>query len=308
MDRRSLLAALAAGVAGCSTARRPESRSESTVTPLAVPESDRREADGGPDEPLSAADSRFGPDAPLPGDGRWFHRLESDYEVGLLPARETFSPAAPAAPVWLRNRRQRPLSVTDGWSLRKFSGHRWVRVPGSPLDRGGVRLGPDEERVRRHRIENVYDLPVLGPGLYARTREVRLEDGSTGGTAVPVGALFAVEGTDYEVTPRRPAERDGDTARLETSPYADEAVVFDRLGDVDPGEAARLVPEAVGAVPAFRDAVPLLETVETVRVVTGAASVTLGLLAAATVRDVPVGPATPLALDGTVFAARTEGT
>lgn len=307
MDRRSLLAALAAGVAGCSTARPPESRADPTVTPLEVPESDRREGRVAT-EPLSVEESRFGPDAPRPADGRWFHRLAPDYEVGLLPARETFSPAAPAAPVWLRNRRSRPLSVTGGWSLRKFSGHRWVPVLGSPLERGGVRVGPHEEWARRHRIENVYDLPVLGPGLYARTREVRLEDGSTGGTPVSVGALFAVEGTDYETTPRRAAERDGDAATLETSPYADEAVVFERLRGVDPGEAASLVPEAIGPVPAFRDALPLLGAVEVVRVVTGAASVTFGLLEAATVREVSVGPGTPLALDGTVFAARTEGT
>lgn len=228
-SRRSLLAGLAAVAAGCSTDRRREPEPEPTVTPLEVPEDDRADGDVDGNGPLSIDASRFGPDAPVPDGVRCFHRLAPDYDVGLVPHREVFSPPAPEAPVRLRNRRPGPLSVTGGWSLYKFSGRRWVPILGSPLERGGVRVGPYEERVRQHRIRNVYDLPVLGPGLYARTREVRLDDGSTGGRPVSVGALFEVEGTNYEMTPLRTAERDGDTAVLDTSTYADETVVFERL-------------------------------------------------------------------------------
>lgn len=298
MDRRSFLAAVAVGFAGCGTER--SAAPETTATPLEVPEDV-------PDEsgPLSVGDSRFGAETPAPGDVRSFHRLDPDYGVGLVPHRERFSPAAPGAPVRLPNRRSEPLSVTSGWSLRKYTGHRWVRIPGSSLDRGGVRLDPDEVWHRRHRIRRVFGLPVLGPGLYARTREVRLPADGVGGEALSVGALFQVVGTGYEVTPRRDAASDGDTARLATSPYADGTVVFERL-DADPTRAAALVPESVGAVEPFREGVPRLGSVERVRVGTAAPSLTFDLLERATVRSVAVGPETPLELDGTVFTVRVE--
>jgi hypothetical protein len=301
MDRRSFLAALAAGLAGCGTDDR-SAPPESTVTPLDVPEAAPR-ADG----QLSVDESRFGAGTPAPGDVRPFHRLEPDYGVGLVPNRERFSPAAPSAPIRLRNRRSEPLWVPSGWSLRKYTGHRWVRIPGSPLDRGGIRLDPGESWRRRHRIRRVFDLPVLGPGLYARTREVRLADDTVGGEAVAVGFLFEVEGTDYEVTATRNAKRDRDTARLSTSDYVDGTAVFERV-DADPASAASLVPEAVGAVPPFREGIPLLKSVETVRVSTASTSLTYELLARSTVREVAVGPETPLELRGTVFAVRVEET
>lgn len=160
--------------------------------PLEVTESDRREGRVAT-EPLSVEESRFGPDAPgrptvggstaSPPTTRWVAPVQGDVLAGGA-GRAGVAPE-PALETALDHR---------GWSLRKLSGHRWVPVLGSPLERGGVRVGPHEGWARRHRIENVPDLPVLGPGLYARTREVRLEDGTTGGTPVSVGALFAVEG------------------------------------------------------------------------------------------------------------------
>lgn len=272
------------------------------MTPLDVPEDDP-----GPDGPLAVGESRFDARTPAPSDVRSFHRLEPDDGVGLVPHRERFSPSSPAAPAHLRNRRPEPLWVPAGWSLLKYTGHRWIGIPGSPLDRGGVRLDPGETWRRRHRIRRVFDLPVLGPGLYARTRVVRFADDTVGGRAVVVGFLFEVRGTDNEVTPTRDAVRDGDTARLSTSDYVDGTAVFERV-DADPASAASLVPEAVGAVAPFREGIPLLASVETVRVSSASTSLTHELLARSTVREVAVGPATPLELDGTVFTVGVEET
>lgn len=299
MRRRSLLVGLAAGLAGCNSGR--ESGPTPTATPLSVPGDDEA---GRPDGPLAIEESRFDPETPAPSGVRLFHRLDANYDIGIVPNRETFTPARPAAPVRLRNRRREPLFVASGWSLRKYTGHRWVRILGTSPDRGGVRLEAESEWRQRHRIRNVFDLPVLGPGLYARLRTVRVPDGTTGGEAITVGMLFEVEGTDYEMTPVRVPQRNGDTARLVTSQYAERSIVFERIEGTDPRAAEPLVPEAVGALEVFRDSLPVLESVPEVEVFTSVAPRVFDLLAATTRRAVPVGPGTRLSLDGTIFTAR----
>jgi len=173
-------------------------------------------------------------------------------------------------------------------------------------DRGGVRIEPGGTWRRRHRITRVVDLPVLGPGLYARVRRCRISDGTTGGRAVTVGALFEVERTNYEMRPVRSAERDGDVATLVADEYAESRVVLEHLPRAAPRRAVSLVPEAVGVLEIFRDSIPLLGPVSEVRVVTSAVELVFELLAASTVRDIEVGRETRFELDGTVFAVGVE--
>lgn len=308
MRRRSLLAGLAA-LAGCSGSG-GRNDPTATVTPVDVPDGRREgqaEAGATPDvDPLAVGDSRFDAGTPVPPGVQFFHELESGYGVALVPGREAFGPSRTTAPFYLRNRRDEPVFVASGWSLYKYSGHRWVRVPGASPGRSGGRVDPGGVWRQRHRVTNLFDLPVLGPGLYARIQTVRLPDGTIGGEALPVGALFAVEGTNYEMTPVRAARRDGDVARLVTSRNASGRIVFERVAGGDAASAESLVPEVAGAVDLFRDSLPLLTAVPEVRVVTPAAPRAFDLLAEATRRATPVGPGTRLELEGMTFTARVE--
>jgi hypothetical protein len=298
MRRRTVLAALAAGLAGCSGGR--ESEPTPTVTPVGVPAED-----GSDSGPLPPADSRFDADTPTPEGVRLFHQLSGDEKMAVEPNRELFTPEAPSAPIRLRNDRDTALYVSSGWGLRKFTGSRWVRILAPHINRGGLTsVDPNSVWRRRHSITNVFSLPVLGPGLYARIEDVRIDNGEIGGESVPLGALFEVSGTDYEVRPAGSPRIDGDVATLVRSPLAERTVVFERVDD-DPESAVPVVPEVIGAIPMFRDTIPLLSEVRSVRINTASAPLVFQYLAEAPVRAVDEGPKTRLEHDGIVFTVRT---
>ncbi|WP_178917226.1 hypothetical protein [Natronomonas gomsonensis] len=298
MRRRTVLAALAAGLAGCSGGR--ESDSTPTVTPVGVPEDE-----GSDSGPLSPADSRFDADTPTPEGVRLFHELSGDEKMAVEPNRELFTPEAPSAPIRLRNDRDTALYVSSGWGLQKYTGSRWVRILAPHINRGGLTsVDPNSVWRRRHNITNVFSLPVLGPGLYARIEDVRVDNGEIGGENVPLGALFEVSGTDYEVRPTGSPRIDGDVATLVWSPLAERTVVFERVDD-DPEDAVSVVPEVIGAIPMFRDTIPLLSEVRSVRINTASAPLVFQYLSEAPVRAVEVGPETRLEHEETVFTVRT---
>ncbi|MFW5964698.1 MAG: hypothetical protein ACOCQM_07510 [Natronomonas sp.] len=298
MRRRTVLVALTAGLAGCSSGG--ESQSTPTVTPLGVPEDD-----GSDSGPLSPAESRFDADTPTPEGVRLFHRLSGDEKMAVEPNRELFTPEQSSAPIRLRNDRDTALYVSSGWGLRKYTGSRWVRILAPHINRGGLTsVDPNSVWRRRHSITGVFSLPVLGPGLYARIEDVRVNNGDIGGESVPLGALFEVSGTDYEVRPTGSPRIDGDVATLVRSPLAERTVVFERV-DTDPENAVSVVPEVIGAIPMFRDTIPLLSEVRSVRINTSSASLVFQYLSEAPVRAVEVGPETRLEHDGVVFTVRT---
>ncbi|MCY4729254.1 hypothetical protein KY092_01635 [Natronomonas gomsonensis] len=298
MRRRTVLAALAAGLAGCSGGR--ESESTPTVTPVGVPEDT-----GGDNGPLSPTDSRFDADTPTPEGVRLFHQLSGDERMAVEPNRELFTAERSSAQIRLRNDRDTALYVSSGWGLRKYTGSRWVRILAPHINRGGLTsVDPNSVWRRRHNITNVFSLPVLGPGLYARIEDVRVDNGEIGGESVRLGALFEVSGTDYEVRPAGSPRIDGDVATLVRSPLAERTVVFERVDD-DPESAVPVVPEVIGAIPMFRDTIPLLSEVRSVRINTASAPLVFQYLSEAPVRAVDVGPETRLEHDGTVFTVRT---
>lgn len=297
MRRRTVLVALASGLAGCSGGR--DTEPTPTVTPVGVPE------DAGVDTgPLSPAESRFGADTPVPAGVRLFHRLSGDEEMAVEPSRELFSPETTSAPIRLRNDRSSELYVSSGWGLRKFTGRRWVRILAPHINRGGLAsVEPNTVWRRQHSITNVFSLPVLGPGLYARIEDVRIDNGEIGGESVPLGALFEVTGTEYEVRPMGEPQVDGEVATLVRSHLAERTVVFERV-DADPSAAVSVVPEVIGAIPMFRDTIPLLSAVRSVRINTASAPLVYQYLAEAPVPAVDVGPETLFEHDGIVFTVR----
>ncbi|WP_411716171.1 hypothetical protein [Natronomonas sp.] len=301
MHRRSLLVALGAGLAGCNSRSADSSEPQPTVTPAPLPEDEPTTG-----EPLAVEDSGFDADIGTPDDVQFFHELDPGFELGLVPSQERFTPSTTAAAIRLQNDRPSPLFVSSGWNLRKYTGERWVRILAPHLNRGGITsVAAESEWRRQHRITNVFSLPILGPGLYARVEDVRVNDGSIGGEIRSLGALFEVEGTTYDVTPKRPAERDGDTAMLVVSETTDAVTVFEQIEEDDvPASTVSLVPEVIGAIPLFRDAVPLLDSVSEVRVQSPSSPLTFEYLSEAPVRDVPVGPETRFEHDGVVFTVR----
>lgn len=297
MRRRTVLVALATGISGCSGGR--DSESTPTVTPVGVP--DGEASDGGP---LSPANSRFDADTPKPEGTRLFHE-PGDKRMAVEPSRELFTPERNSAPIRLRNDRNEALYVSSGWGLRKYTGSRWVRILAPHINRGGLTsVGPNTVWRRRHRITNVFTLPVLGPGLYARIEDVRIDNGEIGGESIRIGALFEVTGTDYEVRPTGSPRIDRDVARLVRTPPAEETIVFERVGG-DPDDAVSVVPEVIGAIPMFRDTIPLLSEVRSVRINTASAPLVFQYLSEAPVRAVDVGTETRFEHDGIVFTVRT---
>lgn len=297
MRRRTVLVALGVGIAGCSGGR--DSESTPTLTPADVPDDETAERG-----PLTPAESRFDADTPTPEGVRLFHELSGDEAMAIEPSRELFTPETTSAPIRLRNDRDSALYVSSGWDLRKYTGSRWVRILAPHINRGGLAsVGPNTVWRRRHTITNVFGLPVLGPGLYARIEDVRIDNGEIGGESVPLGALFEVSGTRYEVRPTGDPRVDGDVATLVRSPLAEQTVVFERV-EADPADAVAVVPEVIGAIPMFRDTIPLLSEVGSVRINTASAPLVFQYLAEAPVRPIEVGPETLLEHDGIVFTVR----
>lgn len=300
MDRRSFLVALAAVSAGCGGRNDLDAGDapNPTVTPVEVPEDPPSAAD-----PIPIGDSRFGLGTPSPDDVEWFHRLGDDPDSTFLaPSRESFDEGATEGRMHVANTGDVPVTVDVGWGLVKYSGHRWVSIRAPQIGRNGAStVAPGGRWTRHHAVERVFGLPVLGPGLYARVETVR----PGGGGPRSVGALFRVSNTQFRMEPRRePVERSRETVVVELGERARRELVLERVESGD--NAVELVPEAVGAIPVFRDSLPHLRTAPTVRVATSSAEVAFQYLDWATAEDRPVAPGQPLAVGGVNFEARTE--
>lgn len=299
LSRRALLVALGAGLTGCSSQPEEVDHRE-TVTPVGVPEETLA-----PETVVEIGHSRFALEEPCPGETVCFHRLEAgdEPEAVLLPGQEAFGPESTDETFWIRNASDDELFVDVGWELLKYTGHRWVTVRAPQVSRSGiVTVEPSETWQRPHSIRRVFGLPTLGPGLYARRESVRFEAGVIT-TRPPIAALFEVEGTTFELRPRRQATVADGVARVETRGSATELVVERADRSVEP---TVLVPEVVGAIPVFRDSIPHLEVAPEVRIESSSARLALEYLSASTVRDVEVGAGDPVTFGDRVFRVRIE--
>ena len=300
MDRRSFLVALGAVSAGCSgrEGHDGDDASNPTVTPVEVPEDPSSATDR-----IPIGDSQFDPDTPRRDDVDWFHRLGDEPDSAFLaPSRESFDDVDTEGRMYITNRNDVPVTVDVGWKLLKYSGHRWVSIRAPQIGRNGAStIAPGECWVRSHAVERVFGLPVLGPGLYARVETVR----PRGGDPRSVGALFRVSNTQFRLEPRRePIEQSRETVVVELGERARRELVLERIEAGD--DTVELVPEAVGAIPIFRDSIPHLRTARTVRVATSSAEVAFQYLDWATARDRTVAPGQSLAIEGVSFEARIE--
>jgi hypothetical protein len=296
MRRRTFLAGVSALVAGCSGREEPDVL-RSTVTPVEVPADPRTEGAA-----IPIGESRFDEDVPGPDGVTCFHRLDDRSEPAYVaPSRERFTPQSPVGSMYVTNSGASDFAIGAVWDLFKHSGHRWVPIDAPQT--GGLEMSVLEsgERWRRiHVIRRVFGLSVLGPGRYARAESIRLQ-----GEREPrsIGALFEVSGTRFRMVPQRePTDHDDDLIRIETGQRSDLELVFERA---DPaGGGVELVPEAIGSIPMFRDSIPRLRDVSTVRFRTTSADVAFAYLDAATVRDVSVGPGDRLAVRDVFFTVR----
>jgi hypothetical protein len=252
---------------------------------------------------ISVDDSRFDASAPVPEGVVMFHHLDETARplVVATPSRELFTPDATTGEMFVRNRGADPLFVNIDWRLLKHTGHRWVEIRSPQVGRSGIfPVDPGEAWTRPHRIESVFSLSMLGPGLYARVETVRFQDSNE--SQPPVGALFEVAGTSVVFDPGRPAKVEDGVARVAFSDASSE-LVFERTTADDPTE---LVPEAVGAIPAFRNSIPYLAEVPEVRLRTTDAAVAAEDIGPTTVRDVDIEPGDPLRVGSTTFTLRVE--
>ncbi|QLD84188.1 hypothetical protein HWV23_00200 [Natronomonas halophila] len=292
VSRRAFLTGVAAAAAGCNSRNREVTE---TVTPVPIPESEESSAG------MAVADSRFDESTPVPDGVRMFHRIdtESPQQVLLRPTREVFTPAAPTGQMLVRNHGSEPLFVSIDWRMFKYTGHRWLEIRSPQIGRSGINpVDPGDAWARAHRIESVFSLATLGPGLYARVETARFQQ--TSEDQPPVGALFEVADTTFEFDPARPATIEDGVARVAFSD-ADSELVFERTEASDPVE---LVPEAVGAIPIFRDSIPYLDDAPEVRLRTASAAVAAEDIGITTVRDVDVELGDPLRVAGRTFRVR----
>lgn len=296
MRRRAFLVGISALVAGCS-GREDTDALRPTVTPVEVPADPR--IDGAA---ISIGDSRFDDGAGCPDGVSCFHRLEDRSRPAFVaPSRERFTARDPVGWMYVTNGGASDLAVGTGWDLFKYSGHRWVPITAPQVGGSELSVLESGEHWRRvHVIERLFGLPVLGPGLYARVESVRLQ-----GEREPraIGALFEVSGTRFRMKPNRePTARDADSVRIQIGRPAGRELVFERVGDAT--GSVELVPEAVGSIPMFRDSIPRLREVSTVRVGGKSTDAAFAYLDSATVRDEAVEPGWPLVVDGVTFTAR----
>ncbi|MDR9429965.1 MAG: hypothetical protein RI568_04580 [Natronomonas sp.] len=296
MHRRTFLAGVSAVVAGCSSREEPDVL-RPTVTPVEVP-SDPRMAGAA----IPVGESQFGADVRGPDGVTCFHRLDDRSESAYVaPSRERFTPKNPAGSMYVTNGDTAELVVETGWELLKDSGHRWVPINAPQAGRSEISvLAPNDRWRRGHAVRQVFGLSVLGPGRYVRVESVRRR-----GDREPqsIGALFEVNGTQFRMVPRRePTARGDDVVRIDTGLRAEMDLVFERVDDA--ADAVELVPEAVGAIPMFRDSIPQLRDVSTVRFRNAGADVAFRYLDSATVRDEPVGPGDLLAVEDVTFTVR----
>lgn len=293
-SRRTFLAGIAAALGGCSGQARED---RTTVTPAPVPDSGETPVG----RPLG--ESRFDETVPEPDGVTMFHRLEEDSQLPVVvtPSQELYTPEEPTGQMVVRNSGTESLFVSIDWRLLKYTGHRWVEIRSPRIVRSGIApVEPGETWVRGHRIESVFGLTALGPGLYARVETARFQE--TLERQPPTGALFEVMDTTFEFNPARPATIENGIARVAFSD-ADSELVFERADASDPVE---LVPEAVGAISVFRDSIPYLEKASEVRLRTALASVAAEDIGLTTVRDVDIELGEPLRVDGRTFRLRVE--
>lgn len=295
VSRRAFLVGLAAATAGCSDRTGSVGGDEPTLTPAPVP--------GTAPENVPVGDTRFDDSTPTPDGAVMFHRLDPDTELPVVvrPSRELYTPEATTGEMLVRNSGSESLFVNIDWRLLKYTGHRWLEIRSPQVGRSGIApVDPTEAWAREHRIENVFSLSTLGPGLYARIETARFQGSSE--RQPPVGALFEVMDTTFEFTPARPATIVDDVAWVRFSDAPSE-LVFERTTADDPIE---LVPEAVGAIPVFRDSIPYLSEVPEVRLRTASASVAAEDIGLTTARDVAIEPGEPLEVASTTFTLRVE--
>jgi hypothetical protein len=144
---------------------------------------------------------------------------------------------------------------------------------------------------------------VLGEGLYARV-EVAWYGSRQAERGFPSAVAFEVEDSTLELQPVREAIVDGGVAEVVYTQAADRELLFRRAGGA--GDAVELVPEAVGAIPVFRDAIPRLDAASEVRVRTSLGELAFRYLEAAAVRESTVGAGDAVSVLGRTFSVHAR--
>lgn len=303
-SRRALLAAVAAGLAGCNT--RPNRRP--TLSPTQVPS-------GTPEPyPSTVADrfgtSRFEADAVCPGDIPCFHQV-ADHErpdAVMVPDAERVTSESPQVTLKTYNVGDEPLVLAEERFVAKDHGVTWAAAAPFHGTTGTVVVQPGES------LERQFGITGRGDGRYAvvehagwggptgtvpRTVESRFET-----DRFRFGAMVEVSGSTWTPAPAGLAtERDGDTLHVLPETDSTDRVVL-QLDDAE--EGIPLVPETVATHPPTNDAVLGLRAPEVRRATTPTPELSMAYLREALIYSQPIPPGRTLRFEDTLFTARVE--
>jgi hypothetical protein len=254
-SRRTVLAAVATGLAGCAGQR---SRETPTVTAVPTP-SDAAQYPAAVVDALGS--SRFDDTDTCPTDRPCFHRLSPGDrpDTVAVPDRELVSPTAPEARIEVYNLTDSALVVAAEPYVAKDTGIAWApTVPFHGTTATRV-IEPGESLTRRIGIAG------RGDGRYVLVERARsggprgtmrmtVERGADGeDDRFRFGAMVEVRGSDWELTPTGiPAERDGETLRFEPDRTGAGTLV---LETADQSEGLPIIPETIAAHAPTTDAV-----------------------------------------------------
>lgn len=308
-SRRTLLAALAAGFAGCGG----RSASTPTVTPL-----DPATSTPTPQRPSALVDalgsSRFEANIVCPGNVPCFHLLEDDAYPGrvVVPGRESVTAEVPTATMTTYNLSDERLVLGTPVRVSKWTGIYWAPTHAVDVPNDVVVLEPGETVERTVTMDGRGDgtYAVVEAGYFGDPREPPTvqEPGRPrrlAGERSRFGALFEVVGSDWTPSPDPdvPAERDDSTLLVRPDRSGERELVLELS---DQSEGIPLIPETVTAHPPTKQAVFGLtrEGIERVRLPTDGTA--MWYLENGLLSPLDITPDRAVRLDDIVFHATLE--
>jgi hypothetical protein len=303
-SRRALLAAVAAGLAGCNADR--NAGTGSTVTAVRTPTEDPYPGDVAD----RLGSSRFEESAVCPAAIPCFHQIDGADrpETLVVPASERVTPESPTVSVRSYNFGDEDLVVAADTLVAKHTDITWaITVPFHETTTTRV-IPPGESLTREFGLEGRGDgrYAVVeragwgGPrGTVGMTLESRF-----GSDRFRFGAMIEVSGSDWTPSPAGvAAERDGETLHLLPTRSTEDRLVLE-AADQDVG--VPLVPETVAAHPPTNDAVLGLRRAGVTRTTTPTPAVSIAYLRTGLLYSEPIDPDRVIRLGDTLFTAHVE--